>query len=307
MRIFALPQGDPVSLKGAEPDLQNAKGLSVQKTTLVIAGVALMGLGACGGSGGAVSSQFAGSEAPSGIEDLIGLTFPVRVASLGYENGTVTTVTRDTWSLRYTSSTTAVLSSAYGTFFLSDDGGMLVGESGGFEVQVTNPNGGDYVALFLISVGDADAMTGSTSAAFFGLETTVAGVDALVENNATAMYEGGSLLLVEYGDDLSSIEQIDGTADLSVDFGTGEVSGALLETPTSTISLVNGVVSGNGFAGTMAVGGDLGIVMSIDTSDVDGLFFGGAAEELAGTFEGTGTYANEPATFGGAFGAISTP
>ena len=280
----------------------------MQNSVLIMAGAALLGLTACGGgSSGSAQPQFAGAEPPEGIEDIVGLTFPLRVASLGFTGGSVDEVTRDTWSLRFTSPTTAVLTSAFGTFQLTQDGDDFVGSNGAFDVEMTSPNGGEYAGLVLIDTGNADAMTGSAGAGFFGLQTTIEDIDVLIDGDAVATYEGGSVLFVEYGDELSDIEQLDGTTDLTADFGAGTVTGSLLETASSTISVVDGTIAENGFSGTMAVGGDLAIIMSIDTSDVDGFFFGGSAEELVGSFEGTGTYAAEPATFGGVFGGLVGP
>ena len=252
---------------------------------------AILMLAACGGGGGssAVQPQFAGAEPPDGLEDILGRTFPLHIVALNFSGGDVGEVTRSTWSLRYTSETTAVLTTDFGTINLTEVGGQLVGSIGNIEVEATVPSGGEYLALSLVDYGNALTQSGATGAAFFGLETPQSGIDALVDADSVLDFEGDSLMFVEFGSDVSDIEQLEGETILEADFANGTVTGSLLETANSTISLTGGTLVGNGFAGTMSVGGDLAIAMSIAESDVQGIFYGGAAEEIAGTFIGSGT------------------
>ena len=81
-----------------------------------------------------------------------------------------------------------------------------------------------------------------------------------------------------------------GDTDLSVDFGTGAVTGSVFSSDTFGLDILNGEVSENGITGNLElfiILGTLPFSFEESSGDVTGQFFGPDASGLAGTFEAT--------------------
>lgn len=268
----------------------------------------MTGLTACGGgSSGPPGPIFAGDAPPVGIEDFLGLDFPLKVAVVDVENGVVNGAVQDVYTLRFNSPSQAVLTSPLGPITLNEVLGDFEGTSGDRNTSLTAPDGGEYLALLFVEDGIVSTETGYFGGAIFGLETTLAGISTLVDGNAFASYEGGGLVVIATGPDIGDIVTVEGTTQLGVAFGSGAVIGSLIDDGTSVFSLIGGQVSGHGFTGTVQISGDLDTQLSISSSSVSGDFYGGAAEEIGGTFGGSGTWALGPATFAGVFAGADVP
>lgn len=99
-----------------------------------------------------------------------------------------------------------------------------------------------------------------------------------------------------------------GDVDLTVDFGTGAVTGEVFSSDLARVDIVDGAIDGNGIMGGLEfiilIDG-LPFEFEANSGDVAGTFFGRDATTLGGTFEGvSGTPADPAIEFVGSFFAV---
>ena len=269
-----------------------------------LAAACFSGLAACGGGGGTgVPPIVASGPPPADLNDLVGLTFPLRVATLETNDGGMTRqVARANYSITLTSLTTATLNTPDGAVDLTENLGIWEGTANGLSYFVEFGGlGFDYSELLIVQATDLGPTT-LAAVGTFGFVSPQSAIDANVTGNLVALYTGESLALLAVNG-VGSIE--DGTAALTVDFGTQSVMGSVFTGGDGTsLDLVNGQVTGNGISGELDISGPGALDTTIATSDVDGTFYGLDAFELNGTFAGSGTNSGDPFAFSGIFNVL---
>ena len=268
---------------------------------------AAVALTACGGGGS--GSPFVASsvpfERPVDDADYIGKTFPVffLVGEAGDPSGTAR-AGKGTITYNSTRTVTVRLPGTNPIVF------TRTGSSGtGTRYEGTAPDLSTVSAVVsefasttafrLITSGDEDyAVIGG-----FGFETPYD------SNRASATYQvaGAVFLTAENVEDFLPIA---GRGELSADFGARTISGTLIDTDAFEVNLAgnetindildlridiqNGRITNSGFTGDLDVASELTIdgdqltqpQTSVTGDSVEGAFFGGDAEAIAGTFEG---------------------
>lgn len=272
-------------------------------TSRFIVPVLLVSMAACSGSKG-IPPVIANGPPPADLNDIVGITFPLRVMrAVTPDFFTTAEVSRDTYSVRFTSDTTAVLTTNLGTVNLADDGfGSWAGSANGYDYDMQFQGiGFDYSEGLIVTASDG-VSTLSQSYGYFGFETPQSTMDVAQANDWFGIYNGESFLIVTVDGEVDGQPSI---ATLTVDFGLQSVSGPLFTGGDgTTLNLLNGQIVGNDITGNVGVSGPGAANSVINTSDVDGTFFGLDALELNGTFEGSGLQAGLPLEFVGYFWTI---
>lgn len=261
-----------------------------------LAGVSV--LTACGGGGfSAPDPVFATGPAPSGIADVVDLDFPLRI-SFGEMEGSSIQLGRTVLGLTFTSETTAILHTPRGSVDLSESGDSFVGTLDGRDYTLQFADiGTSYSNLVLVT--EEDAPIERRNFGIFGLQTSPAGVDDLITNDITINYNGASILAVASASDGDIIE---GTAQISVQFGTGFVGGAAwIGGDGSQLNIIGGALTETGITGDLELSGPLTALVTVSEADLDGVFFGTTGEELGGTYAGSGTLNGDAAELVGTF------
>ena len=230
--------------------------------------VALMGC-----SGGAVveTSIFAGDQeiVPG---DFIGKTFPVRY--IGAREGAGVELLRGTGSITVVADDIVELTVGGRTYTLTYNALDDEYQSGpDVSADITQ----EYPEIVTGFAEDVDSLY----AGVYGFETSTADMptsDVFVYADPT-----GSSLIATNG---IGLEIFEGAVSLFVSFGSGVVTGDVFDDGGFAISVQNGMISGNGFSGTLSATGESGAV-ALASSDVDGTFFGNEADRLFGSYEGT--------------------
>lgn len=262
-----------------------------------------LSLAACSGGKG-IPPVIANGPPPAGLNDIVGITFPLRVIRAETPDFfTTAVVSRATYSIRFTSDTTAVLVTDAGTVNLTDDGfGSWTGSANGNDYEMHFQTlGFDYSEGLIVNASDG-VSTLIQSAGYFGFETPQSTMDTAIANNWVGVYNGDGLLIVTVD---GAVDGQPGPATLTVDFGSLSVTGSLFTGGDGTsLDLLNGQIVGNGITGNIGVSGPGAANSVINTSDVDGTFFGLDALELNGTYQGSGTQGGLPLEFVGVFNTL---
>jgi len=262
----------------------------------VLGATALLLLAACSGGGGfkAPSPVIAGETPPMSFAEFQGIRFPYRVATLsdvgpgvGMTVMGVTFVTEDLIKVEF----------ADGRVVNFEDSG------GGHEAEIDGrvwhlgpgPNS-EYANVLVLSDYDGSDFT-SLNLGIMGFEASQASVDARILSDDVVAFMGGAQVAASVGGVVSGGS---GTTSLLVDFGTGKIAGEIYESSDLTMSLVDGTLAGTGMTGTLSFSGPEAANYALVTSMVQGTFYG-QADELAGTFAGTGDRLGEDYGFIGAF------
>ena len=247
----------------------------------------VLSLTACGGggAGGKIDPVIASGPPPASFGALAGTTFPIRIARLETDG-----VTHDTsrleLSVTVVSDTELLLNTPEGAVTMNEVAGKFLGTLNGVNYSLEPWGlGFDYSEGWILGIDDG-AGTTSMNLGYLGLEAPQAKMDDLQTMAAVATYSGDSGLLVING---GMPDAEGGTANLLVDFGASTVTGSVYETATLQMNIEGGTISGNGIGGTIGLTGPDSVGYVLNSSGVDGQFFGVDANVLHGTFEGQGT------------------
>lgn len=235
-------------------------------------------LSACGG-GGDGGLRIISDGAPAAPADYVGKTFPVLFFG-GIANGPVLNAVRSQGTIEIVSLTEVILNYSGNSVTLTDPDMNGVFDSIDASLQLTE-NSSD-MRNFEFDTVDGDGFLG-----FFGFETDPADLASV----STGSYLGiDSSFMVLANSSGEIVEARQGNAALSVNFGSGGVSGAVFDYGDVVLSLVNGTVGNSGLiTGQLSMTSDMGgpiIPIDVVNTDVDARIFGADAERLGGTYEG---------------------
>lgn len=251
-------------------------------------GALVVSLAACsgGGTSNMVDPVVASGPPPATLGDVAGMTFPFRTAYAEMDGG-VYDLARQTFALEIVSDTEMNLTTADGVVALTENGfgefeGTLNGVSYSLESQGL---GYAYSDGWVLSFSDGMGLMGG-AVGYFGLEAPQSRMDELQAMSAVAGYSGTSTIIANNG---GVVNNDTGLANLLVDFGSGAVTGQVHSTADIDFNLVGGSITGAGIEGTISLSGPDSAGYVLNSSGVEGQFFGMDALELHGTFEGEGT------------------
>jgi len=265
-------------------------------------------LAACGGGGGGGLPEpkfpkvTAEGVPPASFDAISGTTFPLQMARLHYTGGALPVAERETWGIRILSGTELLLITPGEEVAMSLVGSVFKGTGAdGMEYYLESAGTGfDWSDLMQFSTGIGLNVM-SVGGASFGFQTPDSAFDSLIASKASVNYAGGAALVVDDGMGLDT--GIDGVTTLMVDFETGSVTGKVFSNADIEMSLVDGMIAGGGFAGTLALAGPEAVGVTLNSSGATGTFFGSGAEEIIGSFEGNATTPGGDAVFVGVFAA----
>ena len=249
---------------------------------LIFGTLALAALAGCSGGGGGSTAVYADGPPPATIDDLVGLKFPVRSAELESEDNFATaTAGLRTYTLEFTSATTADLTTPEGVVSLTEVAGVFTGNIGDTIYEVEPQNWGhDYLEGF--SVVSSEGLNDlSFAIGTLGLETRP---EDLPEGAVFAVYTGPSTLIATI-DGVPFTE--DGAANLTASFTGQVIDGNVFVGGTTTLSIDGPTpISGNGFSAPLLMTSPTATLIDGSTS---GRFYGDAAQVVGGTYSGQAT------------------
>ncbi|AZQ68800.1 hypothetical protein EF888_17680 [Silicimonas algicola] len=257
--------------------------------------LALATLSGCsGGGGGAV---YADGPSPASIDEIVGLQFPLRSARLTSDDGfTTANAGLSTYTIEFTSGTTANLTTPAGTVELTDGGGMnFTGSLNGSDYFLTSLGWGhDFLEGLGLEVTDGMGNV-LVATGVFGLETRPEDVP---EAAVVANFLGGS----ELHGTVNDVPFFDtGAANLTADFGAQTVGGNVFVGGGTTLAFDGPVpIVGNTFSGDLEI---FSATATLNEGTATGRFYGDAAQVVAGTYSGSATEAGSDVDFAGVFHA----
>ena len=227
-----------------------------------------LALSACTGSNG---NGIFYSDGTTTEDDYIGKTFKAMIVGRDDENNPI----RGTADVRVISLTEIEITIDGTTYTVTDpdEDGSFTGGGVTLDLTVENP---DLVA--------GDFSGDGAGHGWFGFQTDPDDLES-VSTGSYFRTNGGYLDLVD-DEMISSETNTNGDAYFDINFGTGDVTGAVFDNGFFVMSLVNGSINGSG-----NLDGELTLVRGgtpygMNNTDVDGSFFGADAGVLAGTYEG---------------------
>lgn len=157
-------------------------------------------------------------------------------------------------------------------------------------------NGTDFSAVLFERNGPVD----SRGYGIIGWETPLSAVPA----TGSATFAGDSYAVLNNDGSPSTLAPLRSRFEITVDFGSAEVTGDLIRSGPVGVGLADGRVVGNGIQGRLVSTGT-----GLDSVDgrADGIFYGIGANEVGGTYEGTFAGSGLTGTIAGAFGGGRTP
>lgn len=179
---------------------------------------------------------------------------------------------------------------------------VIIGQGSGFGT-------GDFArSLYVFDSDNSTYYNGAFTVAGYNTDPATVGARTTI-----ATYTGPASIQV---DQVGGFEGETGTVTLTADFGAATMNGSMsftdmnsgfgttpLDMKATTMTLSGGKIQGNSFSADLSVNaGDLA-ASSVDSAKLNGAFYGDTAQEVAGTFSGTGTSSatNGPLIFQGAF------
>jgi hypothetical protein len=266
-------------------------------------GVAAMSLSGCGGGGGVTRVMANGD--PIDAADYVGKTFPL-LYILGQDDepeadikggyGKVTVIDENTVKVEVPGEDPI-------TFTRVDATNQFEGDDGdGGTITVTIDDNGEYYFVYC----DCGAIEGLDFAGAFGFETPVE-----LRPEGIATYDGvysGAVFATANDPEYLLVPGV-GSGQLVADFGTGDISGTLLDASASTdldddgleddtayvlMTLENGTITSTGFDGTVTgefeFQIDGGAITPVDSefsnTDAEGKFFGNSGQTAAAAYDG---------------------